>query len=661
MLLPEQMSKIIIVGSKDRLKKTIDILYDLENVHLIDFKSSKEDIEIGSPLPEGSETSKKLLKLRGVEKDLEVNEKEVDRKVRVDKIEKDLEAALTTLEMETSGVVDSKNKIQHRISDLKAKKRELEPFLGLPLDLDKYSGYDSLSVFVGSIRGDPENSLEEGIPDFELFWSKNRKHVALFVPNEEADQAHRLLVKHGFAEIPVPENEGPPERMMKEIDEELEALNQHLEKVSNKLEKLREKHAAFIVASDEHLSIRVEKAEAPLRMGVTDHSFIMDAWVPTSGLGTVEKALEEEFKDDIHMEELERKTRQGKEEEEEEPPVKLDNPSPVGLFEYLIELISIPKYNEIDPTSFVSILFPLFFGLMVGDIGYGLAFLGLGYLGLKKCESEEWRTIATMLFYGGFFSLIFGIFFFGEALGMHFAPTGHEGDITWSSLLGIHFPHEIDLGALVIPLGMFSKLHDVKILLYISIWIGIIHLFLGFILGFINVAMRHGFKHAVFEKLSWILILVGGVLVGLEMMNVLLLGQEMNVVGFNMVGGLGLLIPGVVLGYVGEGSAAILELPGLMSNIFSYTRLTAIGMSKAGMALAFNQIAIAMLAPSGGAMIAAALVIFVLGHLMIFILAIISAGLHGIRLQYVEFFTKFYEGGGLMFNPLKIVRKYTEV
>lgn len=658
MLLPEQMSKIIIVGSKDRLKKTIDILYTLENVHLIDFKPSK-DIGIGSPLPEASQTSKKLLKLRGVEKDLEVDEREVDRKVAVEKIERDLEAALTTLEMETSGVVDSKNKIQHRISELRAKRRELEPFLSLPLDLDKYSGYESLSVFVGSIRGDPEDTLEE-VMNYELFWSKNKKYVAVFVPNADADQAHRLLVKHGFAEIPLPEEKRSPERLVKEIDEELEALNEHLKEVSNKLDKLREKHAAFIVASDEHLSIKVEKAEAPLRMGVTDHSFIMDAWIPTEELGAVEKALADEFEDDIHMEELERKDRQHKE-EAEEPPVKLDNPSPVGLFEYLIELISIPKYNEIDPTSFISILFPLFFGLMVGDVGYGIAFLSLGYLGLKKCTSDEWRTIATMLFYGGLFSLIFGLFLFGEALGMHFAPTGHEGDITWSSLLGIHLPHEIDLGALVIPLGMFSKLHDVKILLYISIWIGIIHLFLGFILGFINVAMRHGLKHAVLEKLSWIFILVGGVLVGLELMNVLLLGQEMNVTGLNMMAGLGLLIPGIGMGYVGEGSAAILEIPGLMSNIFSYTRLTAIGMSKAGMALAFNQIAIVMLAPAGGAMIAAALVIFVLGHLMIFILAIISAGLHGIRLQYVEFFTKFYEGGGLIFNPLKIVRKYTEV
>jgi V/A-type H+-transporting ATPase subunit I len=115
----------------------------------------------------------------------------------------------------------------------------------------------------------------------------------------------------------------------------------------------------------------------------------------------------------------------------------------------------------------------------------------------------------------------------------------------------------------------------------------------------------------------------------------------------------------VVIGLRGEGAKVFLELPGLMSNVISYTRLTAIGMSKAGLALAFNSISIEMIAPGGGIMIVFALLVFIIGHLMIFILAIISAGLHGIRLQYVEFFMKFFEGGGLKFNPLKISRKYT--
>ena len=124
---------------------------------------------------------------------------------------------------------------------------------------------------------------------------------------------------------------------------------------------------------------------------------------------------------------------------------------------------------------------------------------------------------------------------------------------------------------------------------------------------------------------------------------------------------------GVVLIVVGtilnrhEGAQAILELPGIVGNVLSYARLAAIGMSKAGMALAFNYIAIDMFYGSVGGIggIILAIVMMAFGHLMIWTLAIISAGLHGLRLQYVEFMAKFFEGGGVEFEPLKIKRKKT--
>jgi V/A-type H+-transporting ATPase subunit I len=343
----------------------------------------------------------------------------------------------------------------------------------------------------------------------------------------------------------------------------------------------------------------------------------------------------------------------------EETPVKMNHTKVVNHFSFFTKLLSTPRYNEIDPTIILTIFFPIFFGLMVGDVGYGIPFTILGYLGLKMTKSKEWRGIATMLFYGGLASIFFGLFMFGDMFGIEFTAA-HADELSWSVLLGVEFPKVlIDFGDYAAQLGYFNKLGDVKILLYISLWIGIAHLLLGLSIGFYNLTLRHGLKAAIVEKFSWIMMFAGFAFLLPLLIDVLVRGMALEFTDIRFLIGIGLFIGGIILAFIGEGGKAIIELPSVISNILSYTRLVAIGMSKAGMALAFNFIAIELIAPSGGIMLVVAVLVFVIGHLMIFILAIISAGLHSIRLQYVECFTKFFEGGGLEFNPLKIVRKHT--
>jgi V/A-type H+-transporting ATPase subunit I len=211
------------------------------------------------------------------------------------------------------------------------------------------------------------------------------------------------------------------------------------------------------------------------------------------------------------------------------------------------------------------------------------------------------------------------------------------------------------------PFGIYNKLEDVNQLLYLTVWIGIFHLFLGFFLGMFNIAMRHGLKHAIVEKFGWVLVLLGmAILLPIIIANITdITGIEFTSMAVLIP--LVLIIIGLVISIVGEGVISILELPGLLSNILSYTRLAAIAVSKAGLALAFNMIALEMLAPMGGIGGVFGIVIFIVGQLTVLILAIISAGIHGIRLHYVELFQKFYTGGGTKYNPLRIVRKYTSV
>ena len=305
----------------------------------------------------------------------------------------------------------------------------------------------------------------------------------------------------------------------------------------------------------------------------------------------------------------------------------------------------------------MAIFFPIFFGFMVGDVGFGIPFVILGFLGLKRCKSKEWRSIATMLFYGGICSIIFGLFLFGDMMGIPFwnmHPVTDPTLITWSNITGFQWPH----------LGIYDKIDDIQVLLYITIFIGFAHLIVGLLLGMYNVAIRHGIKRAILEKFSWVMILASGALLFSVMVGLLIENQPVGITDWRVIGFIVLFVPGFILALRGEGGKSILDLPETLSNVLSYTRLAAIGMSKAGMSLAFTYISVGLIANYGHAStlyLILALLVFIVGNLMIFILAIISAGLHSVRLQYVELFTKFYEGGGNDFTPLKIIRKHTKM
>ncbi len=681
MLLPEPMSKILVVGTKDRLPASIELLYGLENVHVVDFSPDEEGFTLGSPLPAASDASHKLLKLRSMEKDLEVDETKFKEKVPISKIVPTIDSSIEQIETEMQGTIASKAAKQTRLTEAQSRKAMLEPFRSIDLDLSLYKGYDSLDVIAGYVHSNPEAQLKEALGgDLELFTNPDSTFIVAFVPVAKADEAQRVLVQSGFTEVPVPDGTGKPEQLASALEAEISGLSKELEEVETNIEKLRERHANFLLASDEHLSIVVEKAELPLRMGATEHAFVLEAWVPTADVSKVKKAFADKFNEDIHIEVLEEKARvdvhESKEEMKmeaglstaeavtvpmsQETPVKLEHGKGVGRFAYYTKLLSTPRYNEVDPTIMVAIFFPIFFGLMVGDVGYGIPFTVLGYLGLKKAQSQEWRAIATMLFYGGICSIIFGLFLFGDMLGIEFTAA-HADELSWSALLGIEFPHVLfNIGDFALQLGYYTKLGSVKILLYISLWIGVVHLLIGLFLGFYNQTIRHGLKHAIMEKFSWIMIMVGFALVALlVMIDVLIGGAPLELTDPRFVIGLILIVVGLLLAVKGEGGKAVIELPEVMSNVLSYTRLIAIGMSKAGMALAFNFIAIELIGGADPLMFIMGLMVFIVGHLMIFILAILSAGLHAIRLQYVELFNKFFEGGGLEFNPLRVIRKHT--
>ncbi len=702
MPLPESMSRIVIVGTKSHMDEVTDALYKINAVHLIDHTvDADEGFSIGVPRPYSEKASERLLALKAAEKDLGIRPK----KAKFDPIEvSDIESQISSntvesVHAEVMKAVDEKNKIDQKITETKALKENLEKLSKLSIDLELYKGYESLTVFVGTVKSNPSKALDaiDGL-DYELSMDKTGGVIAVFAKNEVKDKVSSALSDFGYMEIAVPNISGSAKDALANTNNEIEKLTADYAAASENIQKLSEKYKPFIVASDEQLSLTVEKGELPLRIATSEFSFVIDGWIPTAQIEKVQNDLNSLLGDKVYMEVQETRGRKLSETEAQEPrfqptPTKCKNGNLGKKFEYAVSLVSVPKYQEIDPATLVSIFFPFFFGFMVGDFGYAIPFICLGLYGMLRAKSKDFKSIGTVLFFGGIWAAIFGFFFFGEMFGMHFAsPISSDPmiveeylktNMTWEHLWNLQLPdwfkgmlftsdvmetNAEGVKVLVTHYGI-GKLAEVTFLLKLSVYIGVVHLFIAYLVGFINAKRQHGLKEGYLEKGGWIFSFAGLTLFCYALTEVLfkapppggtIADNMTQSVLIMLLVGLAIMIIGVISCYPREKAQAVLELPGIVGNILSYTRLAAIGMSKAGMALAFNYIAFIMFPQYGPLSIIASAVVFAIGHLMIWVLAILSAGLHGLRLQYVESMNKFFVGGGTLFNPLSIKRKHTK-
>lgn len=388
--------------------------------------------------------------------------------------------------------------------------------------------------------------------------------------------------------------------------------------LKEELHVINKEYRDFIVTAEEFLSKEIEKAETPLRLATTEHTYILEGWIPADKVEHAQKKLDEMTIGDAQVIEL-------SSDDISEVPVYIETPSPFKPFETLVDMFSTPNYHEISPTIMISFTFPLFYGIMLGDLGYGLGLLALVLYLNTKMKTSGWQSLLNILKYSSIYTIIFGIIY-GEFFGFEI----FQEILGIEKIAGIHMP-------------IIHRLHEIVNMLIVSAGIGVVHITLGYIIGFVNVLRNEGMKHAILEKGSWLGILY--CIVGL-----LLMPELMYPI-------LGVMVFFIVLLMIGEGALALLEIFSLVSNVVSYTRLLAIGLSSVGIAFAINKIVFDVLVPKGIFGIILGVILLVFGHVGNLALGILASFLHSIRLQYVEFFTKFYKGGGIKFTPLGIRNK----
>lgn len=432
--------------------------------------------------------------------------------------------------------------------------------------------------------------------------------AVLLVPPTDAARVERLLAQAGVHELPMPEGSGgrtlgqlgPTLAARRDaIDAELEALDR--ERRALAVDIAPELGGARAAVEDRLLGLAAREMVA-----ATPRSFVAEGWIPAAGFAKLSEALATRFGGRVVVESVAREDWEG-----ESAPVVLQNPRLFRPFETITRMVPLPAYGTIDPTPFVAVFFPMFFGLILGDIGYGivLAVIAL-WLRHGGATGSTRRAVAEVLGAGAAFAVAFGI-----AFGEFFGDLGAR----WFGLRPI----------------LLDREHSLLAFLGLAIAIGAVHIVLGLALGVYNASRGHP-RQAVGKGASLVMVLL--------IVVVLLAAIEVLPHGFLTPAIVGLLVLFPVL-VLAEGIIAPIEFLSTLSNILSYARIMALGTASVMMAVVANE-----LAGSVGSVLVGVL-FALLFHLVNFALGIFAPTIHGLRLHYVEFFGKFHSPGGQAYRP----------
>jgi V/A-type H+/Na+-transporting ATPase subunit I len=669
---PESMSRLLIVASKQQLEPVITELFKMNIFHIDDYiekgDNQWEGFRIGMPLSGADVKSATLVKIRSIASAFGINKDAVSEQDRssIKEVKRRIEQDLPAIAEESELLLNKRSKHESTVKEYEQKIEALRPFIDVPVQLELLQGYDSISFIAGNVK----ESVKLSVP-CEI-WEKQFKggyFVIIAAKNSDVSVIEKELLDCQIQKVQIPEGVGLASQLIQEFEDEIKELKTTISDLSSQMETIRKKHEIFLLSSEEFLTGDVEQAEAPLRFATTDHTFSVTGWVPTSKMTKVYENLDKVCAGKVYITELE------VEDYNDMPPVEYNNPNFSHPTELFMDLYARPRYTEVDPTLLMSILYPIMFGLILGDVGYGIILLIMSFVLLKYVkDSEAGKQLVKILRNCSISTIVFGVLF-SECFGF---------TLPWDPLwLSRHI--KIGTGASenvvteAASHGMQATAQHVSHipqLLVLSIWIGILHITLGRIWGALNAArMDHGEHRTlkIYSNLGWVLLMWGILFLIWSKFPIVLMPDlthlPMVASGFNLAAVFGAFILILGLTFIArENVLDLMEVPTIISHVLSYTRLTAVGLSSVAIAMVTNFIALDMIinpqlkaiSPLGIILIIVGIVVFLFGHTLNTALGILGGGIHPLRLHYVEFFTKFYRGGGKRYSPFGMIRKLTE-
>jgi V/A-type H+-transporting ATPase subunit I len=619
MILP--MTKVRVLGPRDVLPRVLVVLQDFGRLHVTPPREVP-GLRLLHLVPEEERRRRRMGRIRRAVR-AALAELDVGRQLRPRAEELPDRRGQVEWVRAARTVRREARHLRRRMRDLEEERAVLDryrPFLGTFREMAAASARwpDVAAYNLILPRGDRRSYdlLREGLEEllgreFEL-WSRElesgERGALVLVPRAAEERIEALLATTRVQEVALPgQSEGlTAEEAIRRLVARLDDLPEAVDAVRAELRELSARHGPWLAGADQALHDELERIGVVDRAAATEHAFVLEGWLPESELASLEQALTKELGSTVVVEEVSREEWVG-----ERVPVVLHNPRLFRPFETLVRILPLPRYGTIDPTPFLAVFFPMFFGLVLGDMGYG-ALLGVLALLLAR-GSEEGSTRRSLAQIAGAcsaFTVVFGALY-GELLG----DAG-------ARLLGLHalaFPRE---EALLPFLGF-------------ALALGVVHTVLGLTLDLITKA-REGGKAAVGPGVTLLMVLLV-VLAFLAAVGALPRSFFTPVV-------LSVLALFPVLIAV-EGMLGPTELLSTLGHILSYARVMAVGTASIMMAVAANR----MIGAFGSVVVGSLFAL--LFHLVNFALGVFSPTVHSLRLHFVEFFGTFYSPGGMRYEP----------
>ena len=517
---------------------------------------------------------------------------------------------------------------KEEIANLETYRKELSKWLNIKESLGNLKAFKTAKFFLGTVAKKNFELLKDKLRNFEHTYieeisdESSQINIMLLTSNTEEKELKNELKTYSFTETNFDFDTSFTDEYekTKNREEELKKANEKLKEKVEKLLKLIPK----LLIQKEYLDNALMRETVVSNFKATDTVNVIEGYIPLD--------MEEEFKKIVNKNSNKSNYLEITEvdKDDEEVPILLKNSGITGLFASITQMYALPKYNEIDPTAILSIFYWIFFGMMVADFAYGLILFILSGLALMIGKFDENKKKFLKFFFALSFSTMI-----------------------WGLLYGSAFGDLIKL-----PTQVLDSSKDFMSIFILSIIFGAIHLVIALgIKAYILIKNGH-FMDVIYDVFLWYLTLTSLI--------ILLLAGRFGLSEFTknifiacaVIGMLGIVVFGArdaktLVGRIGGGLYSLYGITSYIGDFVSYLRLMALGLAGGFIASAIN-IIVKMLVSKGILGIILGVVVFTLGQSFNIFLSFLSSYVHTSRLTYVEFFSKFYEGGGKAFKKFRV-------